>query len=136
MKTSLVLLVGLLLPPRLAAQSLIFPSVLDHHWAHAATKPAVSLGVYAGLRVLGVQKTLATVSAIVGPVVASNIYWETKAPGHWRDPLTFKDDLADTWAASLSMILLRLRGWQRIVATALWAAVEIWPVKLHRWARP
>ncbi len=131
-----LVLLGALLARPLVCQSIIFPTLLDRHVIHAITKPVVSLGVYAGLRGLGVPKTLATVSAIVGPGLASNIYWETKAPGHWRDPLTFKDDLADSFAASLSLILLRMRGWKRVLATALWAAVEIWPVRLNKWARP
>ncbi len=121
-------------PVRAPAQSLIGSPWMDHHWIHAATKPVVSLGAYAGLRLFNVPKPVATVLAILGPSALSNVVWEVKIPGHWRDPLTLKDDLADSWAASLSLIVLRMRGWRRIVAAIVWSAVEFGG--LNKWARP
>lgn len=117
------------------AQSIIFPTFFDRHYVHLATKPVVSLGAYAVLRLVKLPKTPSTVLAILGPSLVSDIVWEFKDPGHFTDGVTVKDTFADSWAASLSMILLRLHGWKRIAAVLIWATVEF-PFGLNRDARP
>ena len=127
----------LLLAAPLSAQSLFAPSVMDNHYVHLASKPVVSGGVYGVARLVKLSPNAATVVALAGPEAVSWVRTSINYPGHlpWQEAAGWHDAVADTFAASLSILLIRLHGWKRVVAVALWSIVEF-PLGLNRLARP
>lgn len=118
----------------LLAQSLIFPRLLDRHWVHAVTKPAVAWPVMEGLKAVGVAKPVAMAGGLLLPELVGELRWERKSPGHWKQVATLKDMLADTWAAAAWSVPWQLHGVKRWLLLAGMSLVYIGG--LHRWAKP
>jgi hypothetical protein len=132
-----LLLVSLLAPMGVSAQSLIFPAVLDQHYPHLATKPVISGAIYGAVRLAHLSPTVATVAALAGPEVFSQVRTRiVYGNGHllWQEKAAWHDMVADTWAASLSILVLRLHGWKRVAAVAVWGTVEF--AGAQKWSRP
>lgn len=94
----------------LSAQSLIFPKFFDQHVPHMLTKPAIAFGITEGLKLAGVPKTWAVVGGLALPLVFGKIRQEIGYPGSIGKTETWKDSIADTFAAATVLIPLNLKG--------------------------
>ncbi len=108
--------------------------IMDDHWVHLATKPVVTGMVYAGARLVKLSPNVATGVSVVAPMVVATVRLETLYPGAWNQPDSWRDRLADGWASLIAPILIRTRGWARVVLASCWGIMEFG--YLHHFSRP
>jgi len=112
--------------------------ILWTHWGHLATKPVVALPIW-WVASLVLPMAWAIGVALLVPAAVSLWRKQKLWPGclQTQTMLVSKDEVADSWAALVVVLPVAMDGPVLIrVAIGLLLAAVLWPLGLHRWARP